>query len=196
MQTMNAYEVFHAMFNNDEDDFGLSLSLSMGRDMGVTKYGYAIPNREAISRIADFGPVLEVMAGTGFWAKLLAEEFERRGIKGGIVAIDNHSWSSENHDFQFGTFFPVLNGDAVDFATKEESRSLLMIWPYMDNVGNEVVRAYKGKTIMIVTEGRGGCCGTDEMFDSLEELFDHVEDITIPCWAGVHDYLSIWERKE
>lgn len=76
-------------------------------------------------------------------------------------------------------------------------RVLMLSWPPYDNdFGRDVVRSYRGDTIVYMGEMDGGCCGSDAMFSLLEkewELFDelpgHVQ------WSGIHDELLVYKRR-
>jgi hypothetical protein len=164
------------------------------REDGIARWGFAVPDDEAIAKIAAAGPVLEVMAGSGYWSKLISEQFAKENLPHDVIAVDDYSWEGRVK-LDFGKYHPVIKGDAVEYAGRESTRSLLMVWPYMDDTADKVLRAYKGQTVFIVTEGQGGCCGTDEMFDTLSEIYEHVEDVDIPQWEYIHDFMSIWRRK-
>jgi hypothetical protein len=160
------------------------------RDAAIADWGFAIPNDEAIDAIAKHGPVLEVMAGSGYWSRLLSEHPSTPDV----IAVDDFSWDGDTK-IAYGKYYDVLKGDAVEFASMERGRTLLMVWPPMEDVSERVIRSYCGNVICIVCEDHGGCCGTDGMYDALYESFELTEEIQIPCWNGVHDSLKIWTRK-
>ncbi|PNW76347.1 hypothetical protein CHLRE_12g552827v5 [Chlamydomonas reinhardtii] len=72
---------------SQEDDMQYVLGLAIRSSMAVPSVSWAIPSAEALEVIAQQsgGRVVEVGAGTGYWAWLLA----RRGVD--VVAVDNDS---------------------------------------------------------------------------------------------------------
>ena len=82
------------------------------REMIKDRFSWAIPNEEALDAIAAVGPIVEIGAGTGYWAWLL----QKRGVD--VVAYDatpphfgcvNH-W----HRTSESTFTDVLTGGPQD----------------------------------------------------------------------------------
>ena len=59
------------------------------RSEAIQKYAFAIPNTEAIERIAQHGPVVEMFAGSGYWASFLKQ------AGADIIAYDNFTWQRE-----------------------------------------------------------------------------------------------------
>jgi hypothetical protein len=94
------------------------------RREATIKYAWAIPDDAALDMIGRYGPVVEVGAGTGYWAGLLAE----RGID--VVALD--LWPA-GHPQNFwhstpGVYYPVEEAP-VEAAARHPNRTLLLCWP-------------------------------------------------------------------
>jgi hypothetical protein len=94
--------------------------------------GFSIPNEAALLAAARCAPLLEVGAGTGYWASLLRE----RGVD--ILAYDSEppTANMNNRWFGQGTYTEVRRGRAADlFAAADAAaralakRALLVIWP-------------------------------------------------------------------
>lgn len=154
------------------------------RDLCI-KYAWAIPCAEAIDAIAELNePIVEVGAGTGYWASLLAEQ----GVD--VIAYDNFSWKHEP------TFFNVQEGGPKTIRQHPE-RSLFLCWPpYSTPMGDMCVRYWllgKGKYLVYVGESDGGCNGDVQMFERLGQL-RRVKRVYIPQWEGLHDQLVIYAR--
>lgn len=81
-------------------------------------YSFGIPNEEALETIAAYSHIVELGAGTGYWASFLAA----RGVD--VVAYDKAAKRGE----YVKMFFPVLQGDA-DYTAEHADRALLMVWP-------------------------------------------------------------------
>lgn len=92
----------------------------------LSKFGFVIPSADALELIAVHSPagVVEVGAGTGYWARLLHE----RDVD--VVAYDVAPPPSRDNAWLAGQqpWFPVEAGDERIVARHPE-RTLLLIWP-------------------------------------------------------------------
>ena len=173
------------------------------RDLFIYKLGWAIPNPEAIETIKKFVGtdfILEVCSGLGMWARLLMDE----GVS--IVASDRDpEWISPIHKMYEQNLskikrirsMNVLKAEAVTALRIFYPDVLMMIWPPYDRpVAKDALDAFKGNKFIYVGEGSGGCTGTDDFHDQLEEEWDESEVIHIPQWEHIHDNLFLYTRKE
>ena len=185
--------------------WGFSTKEWKARKKAVSLYAWAIPSEEAIRAIIECGPVVEIGAGSGYWASLIAQ------LGGDVVAYDQYE-PKANKDYPFEQgWFPVQKG-GPEKAAEHAERALFLCWPpYNDSFARECVDAYQGDTVIFVGEGRGGCTADDDFFrtmgesswdweneETLEPLSDEWEradEINIPQWDGIHDYLTIYHRK-
>ena len=158
----------------------------------VRKYAFAIPTDEAVEKIASYGKLIEVGAGTGYWAKLISE------AGGDILAFDIAPPDKEHNEYQFKeTFFDVQSGEVGKIA-KYKDRILFLCWPpYDTRFGASCLDHYKGDLFIYVGEGYHGCCGDSEFWRLLEKDWeeDYDEMIRLPQWDGIHDYLTFYRRK-
>ena len=172
------------------------------------KYSFAIPSRSSIKLIAQYGPIIDIGAGTGYWAKMLHDY----GVD--IVAYDKDAdLPFEARHYSKAKWFDVELGheDAID---EHSDRTLLMVWPEHEKpmAYNCAMKLKPGQHMIFVGECSGGCTGDEAFFellghlpfsDCMEEedtenpvaLFDVVHQLDIPKWWGVHDYLTIYRRK-
>lgn len=160
----------------------------MGRDRVIRDFGFALPCREAIDKLKALSPIVEVGAGTGAWAALLA--------KNGADIIATDAEFDTGYRFLSGRFCHVSRMNAKNAIRKWPKRNVLMIWPcYRSEWSTEAIREIKpGRTLALISEGEGGCVGTDSLFRNLDVRFKHIERIKIPCWYGIHDRLDIYRR--
>lgn len=174
-------------FNKLSAEFALSYE---ERSSMVRKYAWAIPSDEAVQKLVSLSPVVEVGAGTGYWAKLVSE------AGGDIRAFDSSPPKFGTNKYKHTeAWFPVERGQA-NVTSRFAHRTLFLCWPpYNTGMATEAIRAYKGKTVVFVGESQGGCTGNDEFHDMLRDRFDRVESISIPRWSGIHDYMTVWNRK-
>jgi hypothetical protein len=167
----------------------------------VKMYAWAIPTEDAIKRIVECGPIVEIGAGSGYWANLITH------FGGDVLAYDKYKpEKNKNYSFECG-WFDVQKG-GPEKATEHSDRALFLCWPpYAEPFASECLAAYKGNTVIFVGEGWGGCTGDDAFFKTLgDDVWDDdydqskaewekVCEMNIPQWSGIHDYLMIFKRK-
>ena len=167
------------------------------RDEGIARYGFGLPTEEALDLVAAVSPdgVVEVGAGTGYWAHLLTT----RGVD--VVAYDADPPPSASNTWFAGRepWHPVRIGDERD-AARHSDRTLLLVWPTKDESWPaDVVRSFHhagGGRLVYVGEAPGGRTG-DLRFHALLGTAGRcvacaygVTDA--PCTCGVD---PVWERR-
>jgi len=155
-------------------------------------YAFAVPCDEALDALVALGPIVEVFAGTGYWAAQL----EARG--GDVCAYDALDVGATNEYFGqiVGAHYAVERLDAVAAVQRHPDRVLLMVWPPMSDAAALTLAAYRGPVVAYIGEGDGGCTGDAAFHAALAADWEEVQQITIPQWEGIHDALSIYRRKE
>lgn len=161
------------------------------RDALCRKYAWAIPSPEALDRIAALGPIVEIGAGTGYWAYLLGE----MGVDVLAYDINPPGPGSSNHYHKgVDPWTEVLQG-GPEQAIYHPERTLLLCWPpYETPMAYEALRAYRGNTVVYIGEGEGGCTGDDSFHDLLHTEWT-VEQFDIPTFDWIHDSLHVCTRK-
>lgn len=157
------------------------------------KYSWAVPNEEAISKLANY-PVTEMGAGKGYWASLIAQ------MGGEIQAYDLKQ--AENHFIDKNAkWFPVVNLFKPQLMEKvvqaaEEGRTLFLCWPsYKESWAFRYLEKFLnsgGKRVIYVGEMMEGCCAEHKFFHLLATM-NTIEEIEIPRWLGIYDYMIIKE---
>lgn len=164
-----------------------SLSAYEARQRAVRAYSWAVPTGEVI-RILARQPIVEIGAGTGYWAKLIAE------AGGDVVAYDPDPHRNAYVD---GEHFPVRKG-GTRWVAQHADRALFLCWPpYDDGVAALALRTYRkagGKKLFYVGEWRYGCTANNQFFDELEKYWICNECLSIPNWDGIHDKFNVYER--
>jgi hypothetical protein len=159
------------------------------RDL-VGRYTFAIPSPRVITRLAKLGPIVEMGAGTGYWARLL----ENAGVD--VVAYDAvpvGEGLNEYHDAV--NWFTVRAGEPADLAA-HCARALLLCWPPYDTpMASQCLDAYAGDTLIYVGEPRGGCTANRRFFNLLDREWDAVGSSSLPQWPGIDDVLTIYRRR-
>lgn len=145
------------------------------------QYAWAIPCDAALSAIAAHSPLIEIGAGTGYWASLLAK------IGADVLAFDIAPANAVWHKVERGDHQVI---------SEHPGRTLFLCWPPHDEpMAYHCLAAYRGKTLAFVGDGDGGCTACSNFFYELAAKFEHVQNVDIPQWDGIHDYLAIYKRK-
>ena len=155
------------------------------------QYAFAIPTNEALDAIANYGPIVEIGAGNGYWASLLFN----RGVD--IIAFDiappangDNIYFTDNQQY-----FAVQQGD-VSVASRYPERALFLCWPPYDSpMAYNALQAYNGDTLIYIGEGPEGCTGDDAFHNALSDKWTDVEAVFLPQWESIHDFLIVYKRK-
>jgi hypothetical protein len=165
----------------------------------VREFSWAIPTPDAVEAIAKLAPVVEIGAGTGYWAALVA------GAGGDIVAYDTHPFGTKTdkdgnhyrHD-EFLPWFPVQVGgvEALRRPGNRQTRTLFLCWPPLSKpMAAQCLRAFRGEYVAYIGEGKYGCTADGKFHRILDAKWDLVEQVDLPNWDGLHDGLGIWKRR-
>ncbi len=187
------------------------------RDQAIRNYSFAIPDEEALVAIGAWAPsgVVEIGAGTGYWANQLAS------LSIDVVAYDIEPAPSPANRWFAGSprWYAVQPGDER-VAQRHPDRCLLLVWPTINEAWAARALALfhqaGGQTVAYVGEGAGGRSGDDLLHRLIGELdvclqcrydlpdvactcdavplFAAVEQVQIPTWAGFDDRLLILSR--
>jgi len=150
----------------------------------IYKFSYAIPNHKALIEIQKYSPVIEIGAGTGYWASLLAK------LGCDIKAYDRKDPEfSRNHSWH-----PVAYGDEETIADHPQ-RTLFLCWPPMSSTAYDCLRRYQGEYLVYVGEYNGGCTANEDFFDLLGQEWDLVKTVEIPVWSVIDDCLDVYKRQ-
>ena len=160
----------------------------------VAKYSWAIPNQEAIDALVQHSPIVELGAGTGYWASLVA------AAGGEIVCFDNRTFPGKEEGVWLyqdqPSYYPVAEGDESVLSAYPQ-HSLLLCWPnYHSSFASDALKAFQGQTVLFIGENEGGCTGDQAFFDLLDAQFEFVESVNIPQYYGIRDGLMIFRRKQ
>lgn len=162
----------------------------------IKKYGFAIPNREALEAIANLNTkVTEIGAGTGYWASLLQRA--RVDVTAFDFAPPGHAEWNNPYGFS-GTYTEVYPADGPELLKAisfEHDFALMLSWPdYESTFAVDTLKAYLGQVLIYIGEGYGGATGDDAFFAALNNDWRLAKEVDIPRWAGINDYLGIYVR--
>lgn len=147
----------------------------------LDKYSWGIPNDAAIDTLAKYGPIIEIGAGNGYWAKLLAQ----KGVD--VIAYDNKPW--KNSAFQ-------VHEGGHEKLKEHPKHNLFLCWPEQNNpLSHTALTQFQGDTFIYVGEGPRGVTGTPAFFDELERNWRIVEYVKIPNHPYYFDVLVVYQRR-
>lgn len=179
------------------------------RERFVYEYAWAVPNRPAVEAIVEYGPVVEIGAGLGYWGWLVEQlggdyvgydpdprtqlNDPEAAVREDIVARgDRHG--REFEDFVHDGWTDVREGDHRA-AADHPDRTLFLCWPSQDaDWAHKALDAYDGDTLVYVGEGPGGVTGDEQFFEELRREWGVVDSVSIPQWPFVDDRLVVYER--
>lgn len=163
-----------------------------GRRDYVARYSWTITAPETVAFVAHWsnGRMIDPMAGTGWWAYVLAAH----GVD--VVCSDIEPGTNHWHN-GFDLWAPVAAAPAVEAVASHADRTLFLSWPPYDRPdGADTLRAYDGRRLILIHEGEGGCIGNDDLFAELDRNWTEVAEHVPVQWYGMHDRVTAYDRKE
>lgn len=136
-------------------------------------YAEAVPSTEALDALAELGPLLEIGAGAGYWARLLQD----RGVD--VLPVDRERRRAPWTD--------VATGDhhtAADY----RGRALFVCWPPDHGLLGNVLAVAPQRTLALVTFDREDGDGPPG------GAWQPGPRVVLPTWPGRRDDLVIWTR--
>lgn len=134
----------------------------------VYNYAWAVPSPGDITfltRSLAGRPVIEMGAGTGYWAWQLSQA----GVD--VMAFDSFEWR-DGHRMPALQYHPVHRG-SVEQIPSYPNRVLMLCWPTYDQpFAADALDAYKGNSLIYVGEGSGGCTGDERFGDTLDRFWE------------------------
>ena len=171
------------------------------RDKLTSVFAWAVPNDAALTcmvkhcRERNQKGIVEMGAGTGYWASLLEPLL---GPELDIICYDKAHPVSRDNAWHVGvsdTHFTVRDG-VPETLRDHADRALFLCWPpYSNPMASDCLDFYGGDTLFFVGEDEYGCTGDGAFFEALRNDWKHQESVSIPQWPGVHDTLGVWTRR-
>ncbi len=141
--------------------------------------------------VARHAPIVELGAGTGYWACLL----RRRGVDCVAYDLAPPDRMPNPNRFRALTWTHVEPGD-VDTLAAHSDRALLLCWPsYRASFAARALGAYSGTTLVYIGEPAGGHTADDAFFARLDREWFAVEHVALPNWPGTRDALTVYRRR-
>eukprot|EP01062_Namystynia_karyoxenos_P047900 TRINITY_DN36320_c0_g1_i1.p2 TRINITY_DN36320_c0_g1~~TRINITY_DN36320_c0_g1_i1.p2 ORF type:complete len:251 (+),score=74.55 TRINITY_DN36320_c0_g1_i1:73-825(+) len=157
------------------------------RHLFVSLYAFAVPTPAAAAACAACGPLLEVGAGSGFWARAL-----RRGGCD-VVAADSGEWKRGAEASPLLRFrrawSEVEEQGAAEAAAAHPDRVLLFVWAYPGaQWAAEALRRSRAQRCVVVGDP---ACSADPAQGGVWEL---ERELPLPGFPGIRDSLRVMRR--
>jgi len=159
------------------------------------RYAFSVPTPDVLGMVALYSPIVEIGAGSGYWARCLS----RAGAD--VVAYDKTppddalpwpwgGWEEMNPWFD-AEYFPVRTGDETA-AALHPGRSLLLCWPLYDHpMASRALAAYVeagGRTLIYI--GDPASSG-DAGFHEERQVLTLLGRLKIWGWPGIDDWAEV-----
>lgn len=157
-------------------------------------HAWAVPNEMAIKILVDHSPIVEIGAGTGYWAMIIANH------GGKIDAYDSCPPLKCDNVFHGKIqYYPVKKGSYDVLARpRYENWTLFLCWP---PPGKEMainsLLNFQGQHIIYAGEWESDCNATKEFFDVLQNDYHLMKQIKISQHTKKHsanDVFVVFER--
>jgi hypothetical protein len=155
----------------------------------ICKYAFAVPAEEGLACIERYAPIVEMGAGTGYWARCL----RARGVD--VVAYDEmgDQWLTYFRGSRLWT--EVVRGGPERLGDHPD-RALLLCWPDpWTGMDEASLRAHRGDHVIYVGEPGNRGPGTEGFRRLLGAEWREVERVPIPQWEECDDVLTVYERR-
>jgi len=166
----------------------LTLERYLSRQRMIATYAWAIPTREAIEVLLQHTPLVEMGAGTGYWAWLV------RQAGGDILAFDRYPPPDRRNRWHAGEHqWTEVKPGGPRLLARHPRRTLFLCWPPEDEpMAAQCLQVYEGNTLAYVGEvpGEGGATALGPALEDWEPT----ETLALPQWESVHDRLFVMRR--
>jgi hypothetical protein len=187
------YEIGNPMKRDENGQWSADSTYLLGSRFDYCgKYTWTVTDPATVEFVAEHstGRMVDPLAGTGYWAYLLGQL--------GVDVVCSDLQPETNHwHAGYRLHVPVAKMQGVYAAGLHSDRALLLSWPpYSNSSGHDVVQAYKGDRVVYIGEGHGGCCGSDELHELFESEWVEVADHRPVQWWGIHDWVTVYDRRK
>jgi hypothetical protein len=163
---------------------------------------FAIPSPLHLAEVARHGPLVEVGAGTGYWAWCL------RQLGVDIVAYDRFppqthparpdQWrgalaAGGQRNAWFDCYWTQVIRGGATAAARHPDRTLLLVWPY-GAMAHRALEAYRGGRVIFVGEWDTPTVNDPPFFRRLERGWRRLRVMPAPQWPGTRSELIVLQR--
>jgi len=149
-------------------------------------YAYAVPDRPALDALAEEGPLVEIGAGLGYWARLL------RDLGADVAAYDHEPPGTNSWTADAPPWTPVALGDDERLAAHPD-RTWFVCWPERPGFLPHALRRLRPACVALVTDGPDPS-GSDSLYAALNACYRPARTLDVPRFPGRYDRLTVWQR--
>lgn len=158
----------------------------------VHLYAFAAPNRAAVAALSRRAPLIEMGAGTGYWARVL----RAAGVQ--VLAFDiappgRTAAVSNTYHGRMPCFTQVTAGGPKQCGRYSQHTLLLCYPPPGRSMAADCLDNYRGHCVCVVGEWDGDT-GSPSFAASLQIGWRLVERVPLPNWSDSSHDLTVWER--
>jgi hypothetical protein len=159
----------------------------------IRKHSWGIPTGPGLQLIKEQGKIIEVCAGTGYWAWMLFQ------LDVDVIAYDispGPTLRNSYHRFRLG-WFPVRKGDSAQAAIRHADRALMFCWPTNNAASARALAAYQGERVIYIGAndvGSNTFTGDKTFHRLLKEGWRLIRAERLPCWGELKDSVRVYER--
>lgn len=180
----------------DYDNFKQPTVCLCVRRKFISRFGWSVPTKDVFIQIlpyiANCRFVIDIACGLGLWSKL----FKNAGIQ--VYSLDNNSSHYSKEEFENNSWLgpkssnSIINQDPFDYlrTTSHDNALLFASWLPMGFDLNELVKLFKGQTMIIIGEIGDGCTG-----EYTDEEFRLVQTIKMTQFLGIRDNCHVYRRQ-
>jgi hypothetical protein len=153
------------------------------------RYSYVFPDDRTLAALGGLGPIVEIGAGTGYWA------YRLRNLGVDVLAFDQappDQQRSNRYHAPTSTWSGVIAGDE-SVLRHHAGRALFLCWPPLFSSLGECLTYYAGETVALI--GDGG--HRTARLRGLNEAFTLVALSPVRAlepFPGVAPALGVWRR--
>jgi hypothetical protein len=154
------------------------------------RYSYVFPDNRSLAALAGIGPLVEMGAGTGYWA------YRLRALGVDIVAFDQappDRARPNRYHATTSTWTEVVAGDHT-VLTRYADRALLLCWPPLFSSLGESLTYYSGNTVAVIGDGGHRTARVRGLNESFTPVSVSPVQALEPV-PGQPPTLSIWRRR-
>lgn len=163
---------------------------SASREVHV--YAFAAPNRAAIKVLLRRAPLVEIGAGTGYWAWVLRQS----GVD--VLAFDvappgQPATASNTYHGRIPCFTEVTAGGVKQCGRYRQHTLLLCYPPPARSMAVDCLTQFRGNCVCVIGEWDGDT-GNASFTAALQTGWRLSERVPLPNWTDTSHELTVWER--
>jgi len=154
------------------------------------RYAYVVPDEPSLSLLGELGPIVEMGAGTGYWACRL----RARGVD--VIAYDlapPGGARANRYHAPTATWSDVVAADHTILA-RHPDRALFLCWPPLFSSLGDCLAFYGGTTVALIGDGGHRTARIRGLNDAFSQVL--VTSVrALEPFPGATPTLSIWRRR-